>query len=70
MDRNQFSEFYDENIQRVFRFIYLRVDTAETAQDLTSLVFLKFWQRQTIQKKNNLKVLNQKLFFFKLLGIK
>ncbi|MDD3491505.1 MAG: RNA polymerase sigma factor [Candidatus Pacebacteria bacterium] len=67
MDRNQFSEFYDENIQRVFRFIYLRVDTAETAQDLTSLVFLKFWQRQTIQKeKQSKKVLNPKAFLFQI----
>lgn len=52
MDKNQFTEFYDENIDKVFRFIYLRVDTAETAQDLTSLVFLKFWQRQESNIKN------------------
>jgi len=46
MDKSEFSEFYDKNIDKVFRFIYLRVDSTETAQDLTSSAFLKFWQRQ------------------------
>jgi len=39
MDKQEFSEFYNKNINKVFRFIYLRVDTTETAQDLTSLAF-------------------------------
>lgn len=46
MTKQEFSEFYDKNIDKVFRFIYLRVDSTETAQDLTSSAFLKFWQRQ------------------------
>ena len=46
MNREEFSEFYDKNIDKVFRFVYLRVDTTETAQDLTSLAFLKLWKRQ------------------------
>jgi len=46
MDKQEFSEFYDKNIDKVFRFVYLRVDTTETAQDLTSLAFLKLWQKQ------------------------
>jgi len=47
MDKQEFSEFYDKNIDKVFRFVYLRVDTTETAQDLTSLAFLKLWKRQS-----------------------
>jgi len=52
MDKQEFSEFYDKNINKVFRFVYLRVDTTETAQDLTSLAFLKLWQRQGSEISN------------------
>ena len=53
MDKKEFSEFYNKNIDKVFRFIYLRVDTTETAQDLTSLVFLKLWKRQDSEISNS-----------------
>ena len=52
MDKKEFSEFYNKNIDKVFRFIYLRVDTTETAQDLTSLAFLKLWKRQDSEISN------------------
>ncbi|RLG14270.1 hypothetical protein DRN69_04425 [Candidatus Pacearchaeota archaeon] len=52
MDKNEFSEFYNKNIDKVFRFIYLRVDTTETAQDLTSLAFLKLWKRKSSDISN------------------
>ena len=52
MDKKEFSEFYDKNIDKVFRFVYLRVDTTETAQDLTSLAFLKLWKRQDSEISN------------------
>ncbi|MDD5760713.1 MAG: RNA polymerase sigma factor [Candidatus Pacebacteria bacterium] len=70
MDRKEFSEFYDQNIDKVFRFIFLRVDSSETAQDLTSLVFLKFWQnaslRNASQKQGNKTISNPKAFLFQI----
>jgi len=73
MDKNQFSEFYDQNINKVFRFIYLRVDTAETAQDLTSLVFLKFWQKQEFviakqqqKAEQSFEISNPKAFLYRI----
>lgn len=70
MDKKKFSEFYDQNIDKVFRFVYLRVDSAETAQDLTSLVFLKFWKTQAsfVDNKANQssKVFNPKAFLFQM----
>ncbi|MFA5386751.1 MAG: RNA polymerase sigma factor [Candidatus Paceibacterota bacterium] len=70
MDRNEFSKFYDQNIDKVFRFIYLRVDSSETAQDLTSLVFLKFWQnislRNDLQKKSKKTISNPRAFLFQI----
>jgi len=50
MDKQEFSKFYDKNINKVFRFVYLRVDTTETAQDLTSSAFLKLWQRMSLRE--------------------
>jgi len=46
MTEQEFTHFYNNNIDKVFRFIYLRVDKVETAEDITSQTFLKFWQRQ------------------------
>lgn len=40
----QFLEFYDENVGKIYRFIYFRVSGKQEAQDLTSDVFLKAWQ--------------------------
>jgi len=60
MDKNEFSEFYNKNIDKVFRFIYLRVDTTETAQDLTSLAFLKLWKRKSIF--GFFKIMEKKIF--------
>jgi len=70
MDKKKFSEFYDQNINKVFRFVYLRVDSTETAQDLTSLVFLKFWKTQASFVDNKVnqssKVSNPKAFLFQM----
>ena len=72
MDKQEFSEFYDKYIDKVFRFVYLRVDSPETAQDLTSLVFLKFWQNQApaVIKNKKIKqppvISNPKAFLFQI----
>lgn len=42
MNEKEFSKFYEENVAKIFRFIFLKVDSTETAQDLTSEAFLKF----------------------------
>ena len=60
MNKEEFSEFYDKNIDKVFRFVYLRVDTTETAQDLTSLAFLKLWKRQ------NSEIFNPTAFLYRI----
>ena len=70
MDKKKFSEFYDQNINKVFRFVYLRVDSTETAQDLTSLAFLKLWKTQAsfVDNKTNQssKISNPKAFLFQI----
>jgi len=44
MTEQEFTHFYNNNIDKVFRFIYFRVDRIEIAQDLTAQAFLKCWQ--------------------------
>ncbi len=43
-DRDAFGRLYEKCIDRVYRYIYFRVTDEETAEDLTSKVFLKAWE--------------------------
>lgn len=47
--RKQFSQIYDQYIEKIYRFVYLRVDSQETAEDITSKVFMRGWE--SYQKK-------------------
>lgn len=40
----QFSLIYDEYIDKIYRFIYLKVSSQEVAEDITSKVFLRGWE--------------------------
>lgn len=45
MDINeQFSQIYDQYLDKIYRFIYFRVSNEEAAHDLTSRVFFNFWK--------------------------
>jgi len=50
MTEQEFTHFYNNNIDKVFRFIYFRVDKIEIAQDLTAQAFLKCWQTNNNSK--------------------
>lgn len=43
-DPDAFGAIYDAYVDRVYRFIYFKVSSAEQAEDLTSETFLKAWQ--------------------------
>jgi len=70
MTKQEFSEFYDKNIDKVFRFIYLRVDSTETAQDLTSSAFLKLWHRTSLrgvaQQQDDAAISNPQAFLYRI----
>lgn len=40
----QFGQIYDQYIDKIYRFIYLKVNSEEIAEDVTSKVFLKGWE--------------------------
>jgi len=43
-DHEAFGQFYDLYVDKIYRFIFFKVNSAEDAKDLTSEVFLKTWQ--------------------------
>jgi RNA polymerase sigma-70 factor, ECF subfamily len=43
-DADAFARLYDAYVDRVYRYVYFRVTDDETAEDLTSQVFLKAWE--------------------------
>jgi RNA polymerase sigma-70 factor (ECF subfamily) len=38
-----FGQLYDAYMERIYRFVYFRVEDQQTAEDITSQVFLKAW---------------------------
>ena len=48
--RKIFSKIYDQYIDKIYRFIFLKVNSQEIAQDLCSETFLRGWQ--TFKEKN------------------
>jgi RNA polymerase sigma-70 factor (ECF subfamily) len=42
-DADAFGKLYDAYLERIYRFIYFRVEDQQTAEDISSQVFLKAW---------------------------
>ena len=58
-----FSQIYDQYVKRIYRFIYLKVSLTETAEDLSSEVFLRMYKH--IQK-NNPSIENPQAFLYQI----
>jgi len=54
--QKEFSKIYDKYIEKIYRFVYLKVNSEEIAQDLCSETFLKGWE--SFKKASNPKVRN------------
>lgn len=44
-DQGAFAELYEHFADKIFRFIYFKVNDKELAQDLTAEVFLRIWKQ-------------------------
>lgn len=44
-DQQAFSALYDTYIDSIYRFIYVRVEDQQTAEDIASAVFMKAWEK-------------------------
>lgn len=42
--KKEFSKVYDKYIDRIYRFVFLKIGSSETAEDLTSEAFLRTWK--------------------------
>ncbi len=49
----QFGQIYDQYIEKIYRFVYLKVGSQEIAEDITSGVFLNGWE--SYQKNQEIK---------------
>jgi RNA polymerase sigma-70 factor, ECF subfamily len=44
-DQEMFARLYDAYVERIYRYVYFRVADEEVAEDITSQVFLKVWEK-------------------------
>ena len=42
--KNKFGQIYDQSIDRIYRFVYIKVNSREIAEDITSQTFTKVWK--------------------------
>lgn len=59
--KKEFSKIYDQYIEKIYRFIFLKVNSKEVAEDLTSETFLKTWEAF---KNENQKIENISAFLY------
>jgi RNA polymerase sigma-70 factor (ECF subfamily) len=57
----QFGKIYDEYIEKIYRFVYLKVGSHDIAEDITSKVFTKGWESFQKQGSN---IKNQGSFLY------
>ncbi len=60
--RKIFSQIYDRYIEKVYRFIFFKVNSQEMAEDLTSETFLRTWEAF---KNGNQEIENVQAFLYK-----
>jgi len=59
--RKKFSKIYDQYIDKIYRFVFLKVSSQEIAQDLTSETFLRAFESM---KTNNIE--NPQAFLYRI----
>lgn len=57
-----FGKLYDKYINKIYRFVYLKVGSEEAAEDLCSEVFTRGWEAY----KNKQKIENPQAFLYKI----
>ena len=63
--RKIFTKVYEEHIDRIYRFIYLKVGSDDIAEDLTSDLFLNIWKK-LVQNQNFIKdIKNIRAFLYR-----
>jgi len=65
MDKNkkEFGQIYNQYIRKIYRFVYIKVNSPEIAEDLTSEAFLRTWK--FINKNNKKEIKHIKGFLYR-----
>ncbi|HDZ54320.1 MAG TPA: RNA polymerase sigma factor [Candidatus Nealsonbacteria bacterium] len=65
MDNHQkhFSQLYDQHIDKIYRFVFLKVSSQEVAEDLTSETFLRGWR---VFKNGEKEIVNPSAFLYQI----
>jgi RNA polymerase sigma-70 factor (ECF subfamily) len=64
--QKEFSKIYDQYIGKIYRFIFLKVNSQETAQDLTSETFTRAWSKFNDSQDPSPKVQNWQAFLYQI----
>lgn len=56
-DSREFISLYDQYASPIYRFVYLRTNSVQDSEDLTSDVFLRFWRMLNKETEENKAVL-------------
>lgn len=59
--QKQFSDIYDQYIDKIYRFVFVKVNSQEMAEDLTSEAFLRCWE---VFKDENNEIENLNAFLY------
>ena len=66
MKKRQFIKFYNQNAPRIYRFVYLKVNSPQDSEDLTSDAFFRFWQDLSNKKEKKEKIDNPRALLYKI----
>ncbi len=61
---DQFLSFYDQYVEKIYRYIFFRVGSEFQAQDLTSEVFLRCWRH--ISNSATIEIKNPRAFLYQI----
>jgi len=66
--KKEFSKIYDLYIDKIYRFIFLKVNSQEIAEDLTSETFLRGWEafRKAQNPTTSQKIKNPQAFLYQI----
>ena len=59
--REEFGKIYDKYIEKIYRFVFLKVNSEETAKDLSSEVFVRGWEIFKTERIDNLQAFLYKI---------
>ncbi len=59
-----FNTVYDENIEKIFRFAFLKTSSKDDAEDITSQAFIRFWKSYNKGKNSNSGLENPKAMLY------